>query len=275
MPLAHGIEPEERSRHVLSLIVDVVKSIHFGEVADFTLCNQDSAVSRSSVTLIRKAVCLTVLNSLPSDKPLLLHTIFEILYLKSILFPVLTRIGKDHLEDISNQICLQRPAKIQRKSKGRCETEKERAIELLKNLTRLGSESGSVRIGVRPIQLGFSCSQEWVSSNDCCSQKLSLEKMFEYTCSVGLMSVKIRKNPWGTQPWGPILYPCILRHVIKERVVQKVFGSKVLLTFYARAFSNAAHSERADDVEVEKNYEDFDGMEKYDTTLLAVTEKIQ
>ena len=124
VPLAHGIEPEERSRHVLSLIVDVVKSIHFGEVADFTLCNQDSAVSRSSVTLIRKAVCLTVLNSLPSDKPLLLHTIFEILYLKSILFPVLTRIGKDHLEDISNQICLQRPAKIQRKSKGRYETEK-------------------------------------------------------------------------------------------------------------------------------------------------------
>ena len=194
VPLAHGIEPNEPSKRVLSLIIGVIKRTPFLQVADFTLCRKNTGIARSSVTLIRERVCLTVLNSLPSDKPLLLHTVFENAFLKSILFPVLTKIGKNHLQDIS-------------KSKGRFETEKARAVELLKNLTRLGSDSFSAGIGDLPIQLGFSCRQEWEALNDSCSQTSSLEKMLASTCSVGLMSVEIRNNPWQqtTQPWSPIV----------------------------------------------------------------------
>ena len=61
---------------------------------------------------------------------------------------------------------------------------------------------------------------------------------------------------------------------MKERVLQKVFGAQYVVAFYAKAFNIATHSESADDIEVE-NYDDFDGMEKYDTTLLSVTDKVE
>ena len=95
VPLAHGIEPEERSKRVLSLILGVVKSSDFRKVADFTLCNQESEIARSSLTLIRRAVSLDVLKSLSSDKPVLLHTLFEISCLKTNLLSDLANSVKE------------------------------------------------------------------------------------------------------------------------------------------------------------------------------------